>query len=46
MPKRQKGRVARYLKGKEPKAIEDEKIGLFIRGAKTSERYLQCLRDL
>jgi|TARA_B110000091_G_scaffold42713_1_gene46432 ribosome production factor 2 len=46
MPKRQKGRVARYLKNKEPKAIEDEKIGLFIRGAKTSEQSLQCLRDL
>ena len=46
MPKRQKGRVSRYLKGKEPKAVEDEKIGLFVRGAKTSQRSLQCLRDL
>ena len=46
MPKRQKGRVARYLKGKEPKPVEDEKIGLFVRGAKTSEHSLQALRDL
>ena len=29
-----------YLKGKEPKVVEDEKSALFLRAAKTSERSL------
>ena len=41
-----KARVARYLKGKAPKPVEDEKVALFLRANKTSEASLSALRDL
>lgn len=46
MRKAKTARAARYLKGKEPKVVEDEKSALFLRAAKTSERSLSALRDL
>jgi ribosome production factor 2 len=46
MKRAKNARAARYLKAKEPKVVEDEKHGLFLRAAKTSERSLEALRDL
>ena len=44
--KRRRGHVVRRLKALEPKAVEDVKKVLLIRGKKSSERGLEILRDI
>jgi len=43
-PKTQRGR--RALEKKAPKLIENIKTAIFIRGAKTSDKVLKCMKDL
>ncbi|KAJ0402754.1 hypothetical protein ATCC90586_007665 [Pythium insidiosum] len=45
-PKRQKARVVRALKDREPKLVENTKKLLVMRGNKTSEEVTKLLRDL
>jgi len=39
-------RVKRFLENREPKAVENTKSAMFIRGEKTSEIITQVLKDL
>mmetsp|Transcript_35195 Transcript_35195/g.47553 ORF Transcript_35195/g.47553 Transcript_35195/m.47553 type:complete len:337 (-) Transcript_35195:72-1082(-) len=45
-PKRQKARVVRALKNREPKVIENPKKSLFLKGNKTSELCSGVLKDM
>jgi ribosome production factor 2 len=46
MKKSKNARVARALKAQEPKAVEDAKHALFIRGQKTNEVIMHVMKDL